>query len=318
MNDLLATPSWQAGRVRLADHIEIVALSSSRKRVSAGDIIANFDRREDEDEGRSERPVLEAFHELGARIEHPGRAVALYPFKLLKDAVRVRPVTLRKDKDWLYLFLLLTTVLNMRDQRRHAGLDGAELFEMLSREVALRYFGGPKDSRVHSMLFGTARIRSSDEDDREPDMGSFASAVNGLCGRLGEGRLFRAKGNRRVRARDDKLDVVVWREFSDRRAAKLIGFGQCKTGTHWLPDLPRLNPVAFCDRWFDTSPAVKPVKMFFLTDRLSGDVTHDAYEAGILFDRCRILDYAHDLPKILTKDCARWSKAALRSCGIEL
>src|SRR5256885_8883700 len=37
MNDLLATPSWQAGRVRLADHIEIVALSSSRKRVSAGD-----------------------------------------------------------------------------------------------------------------------------------------------------------------------------------------------------------------------------------------------------------------------------------------
>jgi hypothetical protein len=36
----------------------------------------------------------------------------------------------------------------------------------------------------------------------------------------------------------------------------------------------------------------------------------------VLFDRCRILDYAHELPQALLRDCARWTKAALRSSGI--
>ena len=279
-------------------------------------MIASLDRREDEDEERFERPVSEAFRELAERIEHLGPAASLYPFELLGDEVRVRSSPRHRDQDWLYLFLLFATALNMRDQRKHAGLDGAEVFEKLSAEVALRYFGGPQDSRVRGMVFGTARIRWPDDEDADADVGSFRAAVNDLCDHLGEGRFFRPKNNKQVRARDDKLDVVVWREFSDKRAGKLIAFGQCKTGTHWGAELPRLNPRSFCDRWFDTPPAVQPVKLFFLSDRVSGDLTHDAYEAGVLFDRCRILDYAHELPQALLRDCARWTKAALRSSGI--
>jgi hypothetical protein len=315
MKDLFATPSWQAGPVRLADHIELCAFRSPRRRVSAGDVSASLDRREDEDEERFERPVEEAFQELAQRIEHLGSSASLYPFELFGDELRVRFRTRRRDSDGLYLFLLLATALNMCDQRKQAGLDGAELFEALSAEVALRYFGGPEDSRVQGMVFGTSRVRRPEEHDDAPDIGAFHAAVNDLRQALGEGRFFREKAGRRIRARDDKLDVVVWRGFSDKRAAKLIGFGQCKTGTHWGPELPRLNPRAFCDRWFDTSPAVEPVKLFFLTDRVMGDLTHDAYEAGVLFDRCRILDYAHELPRQLLADCARWSKAAAKSCG---
>ena len=259
---------------------------------------------------------MEAFQELADRIKHLGPAAFLYPFELLGDELRVRPSTRHRDQDWLYLFLLFATALNMRDARKHAGLDGAEVFENLSAEVALRYFGGPNDSRVRSMVFGTARIRWSVEQDTEADVRSFEAAVNDLCQQMGEGRFFRQKAGKRIRARDDKLDVVVWRGFSDQRAAKLIGFGQCKTGTHWAPELPRLNPQSFCERWFDTPPAVHPIKLFFLTDRLEGDLTHDAYEAGVLFDRCRILDYTHELPPTLLSDCARWSKAVATSCGL--
>ena len=315
MKDLRATPSWQAGRVRLADYAELCALRSSRRRVSAGDLIAGFDRREDEEEDRFERPVLEAFQELADRIKHLGPAASLYPFELFEDELRVRPSARRRDQDWLYLFLLLATALNMRDERKHAGLDGADLFEKLCATVGLHYFGGGADNRVKAMVFGTARIRWPEDPEAETDRGSFEAAVNDLCEHLGEGRCFRAKTNKRIHARDDKLDVVVWREFSDQRAAKLIGFGQCKTGTHWTPELPRLNPRAFCDRWFDTPPAVQPVKLFFLSDRVEGDLTHDAYEAGVLFDRCRILDYSHGLPTKLLADCARWAKAAIKSCG---
>jgi hypothetical protein len=316
MKDLLATPSWQAGRVRLADHIELCALRSSRNRFSAGDLIASFDRREDEDEEKFERPANEAFQELAERVTHLGQAASLYPFVLFGDELRVRSSARRRDQDWLYLFLLFATALNMRDQRRHAGLDGAEIFERLSAEVALRYFGGPTDSRVKGMVFGASRIRWSDSEGSDADLGLFQVAINDLCGRLGEGRFFRQKANKRISARDDKLDLVVWRGFSDLRPSKLIGFGQCKTGTHYGSELPRLQPDAFCRRWLDTPLAVVPVKLFFLSDRLEGDLTHDAYEAGVLFDRCRILDYSQRLPEELLADCARWTKAAVRNYGI--
>jgi len=185
MKDIWATPSWQSGPVRLADHIELVALHSPRRRLSAGDIIASFDRREDEDEDRFERPVEDAFQELANRIDHLGRAVTLYPFELLSDEIRVRSDSFRENEDWLYLFLLLATALNMRDERKHEGLDGAELFERLSSEVASRYFGGAKDERVRTMVFGTARFHSA-QDGGEPDVDSFSAAVNELCAELGE------------------------------------------------------------------------------------------------------------------------------------
>src|SRR5258708_3809224 len=136
MKGLFVTPSWQAGRVRLADHTELLALKSSRRKASAEDLIASFDRREDEDEDKFERPVEEAFEELSDRITHLGNARSEYPFELGRKELRLRQTVVRTDEGWIYLFLLLATALNMRSDREHAGLDGAELFELLSAEVA--------------------------------------------------------------------------------------------------------------------------------------------------------------------------------------
>lgn len=319
MKSLFATPSWQAGRVRLADYAELMALKSSRRKASSSDLIASFDRREDEDEDRFERPVEEAFEELADRIAHLGEHSHRYPFQLERDEIRVRPEALRTEDGWLYNFLLLSTALNMRDERKHAGLDGADLFEALSAEVGLRYFGRVEDSRCMKRVFGTSRCNwPEDADEEMKDSSKFKEAVDTLCKEIGEGGFFRPKTKNRLTARDDKLDVVVWREFSDRRTSKLIAFGQCKTGTHWVNELPRLNPRSFCDRWLDIPLASPAIKMFFLTDRIAGELTHDAYEAGILFDRCRVLDYAHDLPKELVKKCAKWSRAALAAQGVRL
>lgn len=319
MKSLFATPSWQAKRVRLADYAELMALKSSRKKASLGDLIAAFDRREDEDEDKFERPVEEAFEELADRIAHLGESSNRYPFLLKQDEIQVRLDALKTDEGWLYVFLLLATGLNMRDERKHADLDGADLFEDLSGEVGLRYFGHAKDGRTKKRVFGTSRCNWPEDSDTElEDDSKFKRAVDSLCKDMGEGGFFRAKTKEKLTARDDKLDVVVWRDFSDRRTSKLIGFGQCKTGTHWLNELPRLNPDSFCRRWLDTPLASPAIKMFFLTDRIAGELTHKAYEAGILFDRCRVLDYAHDLPKELLKKCAKWSRAALAAQGVRL
>jgi hypothetical protein len=319
MKSLFATPSWRAGRVRLADYAELMALKSSRGKASSGDLIATFDRREDEDEDRFEHPVEEAFDEIADRIAHLGEFSERYPFQLEQDEIRLRSDALKNDDGWLYIFLLLSTALNMRDERKHAGLDGADLFEGLSSEVGLRYFGRVEDSRTKTRVFGTSRCNWPEDVDEElEDTSKFKAAVDSLCKELGEGGFFRPKTDNRLTARDDKLDVVVWRDFSDRRTSKLIAFGQCKTGTHWLHELPRLNPQSFCNRWLDTPLASPALKMFFLTDRIAGELTHNAYEAGILFDRCRVLDYAHDLPKDLLKKCAKWSRAALAAQGVRL
>lgn len=319
MKGLFVTPSWQAGRVRLADYAELLALESSRKKASATDLITSFDRREDEDEDKFERPVEEAFEELSDRIAHLGDARSKYPFELEKRELRFRKAALNTDEGWIYLFLLLATSLNMRDDRKHAGLDGAELFELLSAEVALRYLGGREDSRAQKHVFGTSRCNWPEGDEMAlEDLTEFGSSINELCKLIGEGGFYRPKTQKRIHARDDKLDVVVWREFSDRRSSKLMGFGQCKTGTHWSHELPRLNPRSFCDRWLDTPLCSPPMKMFFLTDRIAGELTHDAYEAGVLFDRCRVIDYADKLPKGLLANCSRWTKSALKSQGVKL
>jgi hypothetical protein len=185
-------------------------------------------------------------------------------------------------------------------------------------EIASRYWGGHNDARVEAMVFGTARAAWREDDEEQVPETTFAAAVNSLCSALGEGVQFRKKDSGPIRSKDDRLDIVVWRRFADRRAGSLIGFGQCKTGTSWEHELPRLNPKSFCDRWFDTPPVHLPVKLFFLTDRVVENWMTRSYDAGILFDRCRILEYAQNLPPKLLRDCGCWARALLRSHGLTL
>jgi hypothetical protein len=307
-------PHYRSGPIRLADFAEISALKGPRFQSSEADLIGAFDRLEDEDEDKFESPVKEAFAELAHRSSMKGNFNITYPFTLEKDTISLNEDALSDEKKLLYIFLLLTTSLNMKSDRIFALLDGAELFELLSKEVAVRFFGGPNDKRVRAKIFGTSRQiwESKDGVVDNNDLPKFEQAINDLCNFWGEGDSYKPKTDK-VTAKDDKLDIVVCRDFSDGMHAKLTGFGQCKTGTHWINELPRLQPSSFCNRWLDCSPAVQPVKLYFLTDRVShNELRHHGYEAGIIFERCRILDYAEDLPVELIGKCAKWTRAALK------
>src|SRR5438552_14356056 len=143
MKNLLVTPSYKAGTVRLADYLELLALRGPHYRASQTDLIASFDRREDENEDEFERPVIQAFEELEVRQKHLGRFARHYPFRLESTSVVFRSSFTQRN--FYYLFLLLTTRLNMRDDRRHAGIDGSALFEQLSCEIARNFWCGPRD-----------------------------------------------------------------------------------------------------------------------------------------------------------------------------
>jgi hypothetical protein len=302
-------PSVQAGPVEHADFLEIECLRQSDRNASGGDLAAALGRLDDdapEDRGESdtrmENILDEAYSELGCRAQHSGRSSHSYPFRVDEQA-RLLEFAKVRSRSGLYLFLLFATRINMRDGKIQGGIDGTALFEEICCEVAKSYWG----DRADGMVFGTARRNGQDE------VAAFPAAIKAMCNQLGECVDYYPQSGHSPKAKDGKLDVVVWKHFSDAKAGKLIGFGQCKTGTHWKNGLFELVPGNFCKKWVRTQPTVEPVRLFFMTSRVGHKDWYDCtVDGGILFDRCRILDYAPKMTHLKEKWIA-WTRGAIRS-----
>lgn len=112
---------------------------------------------------------------------------------------------------------------------------------------------------------------------------------------------------------------MVWKHFTDRLPGKLIAFGQCKTGTHYRDTLTQLQPDSFCRKWFRSSPAVVPVRMFFVAEALSRSNWYDtASDAGLLFDRCRIVDFCDNVQMTVLARMKGWTAAAARATTLPI
>ncbi len=187
----------------------------------------------------------------------------------------------------------------MNTNRRYSDYDGTLLLEELAAEVAREYIG----ARADSLVFGTAA-----------EAAGFPDKVNDLCNKMGEGGGFVNRDKSPPSAKDGKLDVVVWKGFADGAAGKLIGFGQCKTGTHYKSQLAQLQPSSFCQKWMRDQPAFMPIRMFFIAEALSrGHWYSTVSDAGLLFDRCRIIDFCDSVtPETLGKIKA-WTEAAAQA-----
>ena len=199
---------------------------------------------------------------------------------------------------WIYSYLLFSTRLDMNKNKVFLNIDGTKILENLSSLIAKQYFG----QRAESLVFGTAA-----------DMVLFGDRVNFICKRTGEGHSFLNRNNNRPRAQDDKLDIVVWKNFSDGHRSKMIGFGQCKTGTSWDDQATiELQPIDFCEKWMRDTPIHSPLKMFFSSQYFPLDLYSKAKNAGIVFDRFRILDYMPtNIPKLLLNEIVTWAQEAI-------
>ena len=298
-------PSPRAPAHELADFAELTAwrdesvshasLSKDLGRLAEND---HSDGVPEDDEAES--VIDEAFVELERRREACGGADT-YPFEIGKNGNTLRTVPgARNTKRLVYIYLLLATRLHMDRNRLHAGLDGTHLFEHLSAAVARGYLG----ARAESLVFGIAA-------------GRFADKINNLCRNIGEGRGFRSRPGISPHQRDGKLDVAAWKSFSDGLPGKLIVFGQCKTGTRYRDSLTQLQPDRFCDKWFRVSPVVNPVRAFFVSESLPGaDWEGVGLDAGLMFDRCRIVDFCDDIDGETRQDIAAWTEAAAGAVGL--
>ena len=247
---------------------------------------------EDEVDSRVET----VFEELERREEACGGG---YPFSVgnIGQTVWSKKSGGEDKQHTIYRYLLLATRLNMKDNRLHSGLDGTLIFEELAAESARCYLG----ERSVSLVFGTAAHGNG-----------FAAKVNDLCERLGEGKGFsRPSSDGRLMQQDGKLDVVAWTPFSDRQLGKLIMFGQCKTGTHYKNLLTQLQPDSFCKKWFRSQPTVLPTRTFFVAEALPRSGWRNmVFDAGLLFDRCRIVDFSDTASTDVLTKVQVWTDAA--------
>lgn len=222
-----------------------------------------------------------------------------YPFLLTGQGYTLQVCPdFPSSKYSIYKYLLLATRLDMNTNRSHSDINGTLLLEELAAAVAREYLG----ERADSLVFGTASGTSG-----------FENKVDLLCQRIGEGGGFRNPDIARSRKQDANLDVVAWKDFTDRRPGKIILFGQCKTGTHYKDTLAQLQPDTFCKNWMRSTPAVTPVRMFFISEDLPADHWDSTVrESGILFDRSRIIDFFREIDEDLLNRIEIWTDTAAR------
>lgn len=294
------SPSPQAEVHELADFVELLCwdhgLASKREIVAylgrVDDNDSNIGCDDDDDENS------ESLDEVMNEIER--RAVACgggYPFRLdLEGTVLRYDAESTGHRSILYRYLLLSTRLNMKDNRVHAVIDGADLLEEVAAHALKSYLGG---TRARAFVFGTAASHG------------FQDKVDALCRELREGAGFRSLDHAPVQANDDKLDAVAWVPFSDSLPGQLIAFGQCKTGSNWGGLVAQLQPDTFIKKWMREPILVNPIRAFCISEaadrsRWKGTCT----AAGILLDRCRLIDFSDNLPLDLLDRVSRWTTAA--------
>ena len=220
---------------------------------------------------------------------------ARYPFNVDSNSLELQ-MTDESNKE-IYQFLLLSTRLDMRNQRVQGGYDGTKLFEELCASVAKEYFG--HHSKV--MVFGTAVE------------GGFIQKIEDVIKKLNLTSIYKNPLGSSGKQKDAAVDVIVWTPFTDNKDSQMIAIGQCKTGTHWESMLSSTQPNVFFESYFTGKPIADVGRLFFVAESLGIDRWEErCRRAGIMFDRTRIMEFlpTNICPNLLEK-IKQWNHVAL-------
>ena len=290
------TPTRNATSHEFADYLELLCIVNGGE-YSISDAQSQIDIISDEDDQEgimNEDDLLyDSLQNALEEIDHRHISCAgHYPFtsdrnRIIFDAGQD---IIEQKRALVYQYLLLATRLNMIDHKIVEDIDGTLLFEEISALAVKNYFG----SNAESLIFGTAA------------QGGFKDKISQLILKLGEGAEAKEPEESTNDERDGGLDVVAWRPFADKRKGKMIGFGQCKTGTTWRMQVGLLDPDDFCKTYFKDQPISKPINLFFVAESFKENYESIFRKAGIMFDRCRIMEQLSDVPDELITRIQKW------------
>lgn len=265
-----AIPQTLDDTLKWADWLEIFALEDKDQSSSISDLERELNRNSIET-GEREQRCAAVSTELGLRSKG---AADGYPFTFDGSLLK------QKD-DWTkyipYVFCLFLSYFDGA-KKKHKNIYPDRIFEHVSRIAAQNYLDG------QAVRFGWPRFEAEIP---KP----FSQAVERICGQLGE---VRYNGNKPGRAKDDELDLVVWKHFPDGREGKIILWGQCAAGWDWETKLT-FDPDAFRSRWMQGDFVNPLLKSIFIPHVVESTRWHYVSAAAkILFDRCRIASCTFD------------------------
>jgi len=274
----LALPSEATNTLKLADWLEIWALISSDGNSSRGDLekaLSTSSVFESKGRDAVEEVCLQVFSELEQRATAAGDA---YPFTLDGAVLTSKP---NRDEFTGYIFCLFLSYFRWSTERNHEiPINPWLLFEELSCIAAMAFING------EGVSFGTSRANSATA------KAGFKETIKNLCKKMGEGKDFKEQPV--LNRQDDKVDLIVWKDFTDRRTSKLVMFGQCAAGDDWKTKVAELQPGPFWRQWMVDARVSPHLRSFYIPHRIAID-RWDFYarKADILFDRCRVAFWAY-------------------------
>lgn len=272
-------PSLRSSFQEWADYAEYLALKNGK--VSLHDVVKRPMLIADEKVVSGIEDTTDKFNnkadEISSEINRRRNLLGTkYPFQTTDLGYSIEHLTGDDHHTLVYQFLLLSTRNNMTKAKVQSGFDGTQLFEEIASEVGKAYFGDKTETDV----LGTSKS----------NVGGFRTKLATIAQKMKEGGSIHPHEG--FHPQDDNIDVIFWKGFSDKKPSQLIAFGQCKTGTTWQDRLSELNAEAFCKTWFTMQPVLTPVRMFFCAQYFPIEIWMPrAYEAGLVFDRFRIIDY---------------------------
>lgn len=302
---LRGVPSPRSTATELADFLEVECLISSSGVFSVTEAAQEMGVVDDESTPEDEeRDAIECFRNSLSLIEDRNRMTNNhYPFRS-----NVLSVEFDKECDSLsrdvYIFLLLATRENMRDNKKVNELDGTLLFERLCAEILKNFFG------EHSCTFilGTGNL----------DKTSFQVKLQELLDSFREKGYCVTPVPNNPYYKDAGIDVIAFIPFHDERHGHFVCFAQCKTGTSWESCISRLQPIVLTD-YIQPPLAPIPGKMFLISDDYQERDWRDKINIlqGVLFDRTRLMAY---LPESIDAELhtaiIEWNKGVLNRCNL--
>ena len=300
-------PSPHADIPELADFAELLCWTN--RSTSVREIIAYLKRIDENDNNEGcnddEDEIIDQLDEVMNEIDRRESACSSgYPFTLkLQGTVLQCPVVEPEEtQSVVYLYLLLSTRLNMNKNKNHAGIDGTNLLESLSAHALKTYLGPDK---AQCLVFGTSK------------KGGFKNKINELCSMLSEGSGFPNSHKKPVTEKDGGLDAVAWIPFADQSPSQLIFFGQCKTGTTWESTTSQLQPEAFVKKWMHKPFLVNPTRVLCISEALDrSNWRNTNIDAGIVFDRCRLVENCIGLPEETMSSIRTWTLEAKKTINM--
>jgi hypothetical protein len=294
---VLAVPDESVHRTKIADWLELKAISSPDGRIGFGTLVsaaALIENEQEEDiadeDSEVEELVLCAQGEIDRRFSNVGSD---YPFRIDDKGHALRFITPVTATGSVYLFCLFLSHAFDRTIVPKALAPEVtnrirDLFQACATIAAGGYIQGP------AMSFGFPR----------PDGVEFLTALRRVYRLFGDGRPCRKPRKAAPpKVKDNGIDVIAWKRSIDNLPATHYLIGQVASGNDWVEKSVKPDREHFHDYWFVEKPGSQPEDAMFMpfglepeNERQSRDydallkdyMQSVAYRFGNLFYRDRI------------------------------